>query len=247
MNQPTDLRELLQSIRTYMMPGAVMPVPEQAKHIVEWIDAALAQPPDAKPVALTSEFVKKLAEESGLLRKFTSERPTIDELERILAQPDDAFEVNLNPDGSVSAIAKDSLLNFARMVLAYAAPQPPAGKEHSLEALQAARGVIAEHTLSAIANAKDAIPREIHERLVAEHEERAKWWQSVATTNHDRAEAVERALAGAKAQALREAAAACVAVHDERKKRSGADFGFNAIMECKEAIERMASEHERGG
>jgi hypothetical protein len=49
-----------------------------------------------------------------------------------------------------------------------------------------------------------------------------------------------------KAQALREAVAACLAVHDKRKKRSGTDFGFNAIMECKEAIELMASEHERG-
>ena len=65
----------------------------------------------------------------------------------------------------------------------------------------------------------DAIPREIHERLLRD----------------------------AKREALREAAAACVSVHEERKQRSGTDFGFNAIMECKEAIERMASEHERGG
>jgi hypothetical protein len=56
-----------------------------------------------------------------------------------------------------------------------------------------------------------------------------------------------RLVAAGKKQALREAAAACVSVHDERKRRSGTDFGFNAIMECKEAIERMASEHEGSG
>ena len=36
------LEELLTSIRGYMSPGDVMPVPEQAKHIVQWISAALA-------------------------------------------------------------------------------------------------------------------------------------------------------------------------------------------------------------
>lgn len=34
--------ELLREIRKYMMPGVVMPVPEQAKHIVRWIDETLS-------------------------------------------------------------------------------------------------------------------------------------------------------------------------------------------------------------
>ena len=36
------LRNLLASIRSLMHPGYVMPVPEQAKYIVQWIDTALA-------------------------------------------------------------------------------------------------------------------------------------------------------------------------------------------------------------
>lgn len=34
--------ELLRGIRRYMMPGFVMPVPQQAKYIVQWIDETLA-------------------------------------------------------------------------------------------------------------------------------------------------------------------------------------------------------------
>ena len=36
------LEILLGDIRKYMVPGNVMPVPEQAKHIVKWIDSALS-------------------------------------------------------------------------------------------------------------------------------------------------------------------------------------------------------------
>lgn len=36
-----ELEVLLKSIRGYMFPGNVMPVPEQAKYIVKWIDSAL--------------------------------------------------------------------------------------------------------------------------------------------------------------------------------------------------------------
>src|SRR5689334_11147913 len=35
--------ELLREIRKYMVPGFVMPVPEQAKYIVRWIDETLAE------------------------------------------------------------------------------------------------------------------------------------------------------------------------------------------------------------
>lgn len=36
-----ELEALLKSIRGYMFPGNVMPVPEQAKYIVQWINSAL--------------------------------------------------------------------------------------------------------------------------------------------------------------------------------------------------------------
>lgn len=42
-----ELEALLKSIRGYMFPGNVMPVPEQAKYIVQWIDSALET--EAKP------------------------------------------------------------------------------------------------------------------------------------------------------------------------------------------------------
>lgn len=42
-----ELEALLKSIRGYMFPGNVMPVPEQAKYIVQWINSALET--EAKP------------------------------------------------------------------------------------------------------------------------------------------------------------------------------------------------------
>ena len=109
---------------------------------------------------------------------------------------------------------------------ASAAPQPPAGKSEPMPGEQRPVEYVGlcdcgkQVRLKAPAQLWSGyIPREIHDRLLRD----------------------------AKAQALREAAAACVSVHDERKKRSGTDFGFNAIMECQEAIERLASEHGRGG
>ena len=42
MERISQLENLARDIRGYMVPGCVMPVKEQAAHIVKWIDAALA-------------------------------------------------------------------------------------------------------------------------------------------------------------------------------------------------------------
>jgi hypothetical protein len=85
------------------------------------------------------------------------------------------------------------------------------------------------------AHAPDAIPREIHERMIAERDAEIERLRRQAhdtdmsahaaiIEEKDCAEAAERALAGAKAQALREAA-----------------------EEIAEELRLMASEYERGG
>jgi hypothetical protein len=90
---------------------------------------------------------------------------------------------------------------------------------------------------------REAIPREIHERLVAEKDaeiERLKAIVSRYAAALDqadrRAEAAEIAVRGAKREALREAA----------DRISGYDTNIRH-QEVIESLRFMASEHERGG
>lgn len=198
----TELDEALALLQLWVLTDTADGTICMSLGLYNRIEEALAQPPDAKPVATL------ICPKCGV----------------------DRFK---SPCGNASHIMTCPLQGVA-----LAAPQPPAGKSNKitdeeidqiswdelpdrirqgpgelLNQLQDACRIIVRKAFDAI----DAIPREIHERLIRD----------------------------AKREALREAAAACVAVHDERKKRSGTDFGFNAIMECKEAIDRMASSHEQ--
>jgi hypothetical protein len=221
-----------------------------------------AQPPDAKPVAWIIEH------------DTPSNRP--DE------PPEHYRGVTLvDPESHEGAYYGDE-----KIIPLYAAPQAPAGKGEGrfVRAVREIYELLAINTVESIdaayrrakeeteaAPSDDAIPREIHERLLAEKDEEINRLKEsvrdraacealqyeraeeaermlareidVASLLQTRAEAAERALAGAKAQALREAAE----WFRQRHNKSDPTPWRDAMSYPESLLERMAYEHERGG
>jgi hypothetical protein len=269
----TDLRELLLAWRD----AAKLSIGyTDWSEMIKATDAALAQPPDAKPVAWIIEH------------ETPSNRP--DE------PPEHYRGVTLvDPQSHEGAYYGDETITPL-----YAAPRPPAGKGDGLQRhLTAEEHDVMQQALSRsskLIEKSDAIPREIHERLIAEKEaaleelrgynereysvaraaiaekdaeiERLKagagwlaqlvidklggtqdldgWVKQSArcyAETIERAEAAEAALARAKAQALREAAE----WFRQRHNKSDPTPWRDAMSYPESLLERMASEHERGG
>jgi hypothetical protein len=243
----TDLRELLRETRGWL--ACVEPINEPVVNALKAkIDAALAQPPDAEPFCWICEDDERILHDEGSCTVYEQEQET-----KILPpyRQRPLYTDPQPPAGKGVVQAKCSECGKQStpdsMWALYCLDCCESIRAHSAKDAVRAEPMQRQPIQDSSASGAASIPREIHERLIAEHEERAKWWQSVAGSNHDRAEAAERALAEAKqdAERYRWLSENCIIEtdlfrHDGKDPASTKHPLDNAIDAA------IVSEHERG-
>jgi hypothetical protein len=259
MIQPTDLRELLQEARVELaMYRADCPAVEEdfedgvdpVAALIEHIDAALAQPTDAKPFCWICEDDERILHEKGSCTVYEQEQKT-----KILApyRQRPLYDIPQPPAGKGEPAASGRIRAWIRGAMQPSTPHGPA--EYNEECVPGEDQPEGNGWMPLYFVSPDVIPRKIHERLIeelratiAEQEGIINSLQDARWSNHHRAEAAERALAGARqdAKRYRWLAKNCIIEtdlfrHDGKDPASTKHPLDNAIDAA------MSSEHERGG